>query len=83
LERPVKDKDVNKFVQLKGVEISLLVVALDCEGVIAHDVTLGAYNTNKLLEFIQTKFIPSLDRESFILMRNVPFRRSHEIQQAF
>ena len=29
-----------------------LVVAVGCERVIAHDVTLGAYNTYKFLEFI-------------------------------
>ena len=29
-----------------------LVVVVGREGVITHDVTLGAYNTNKFLEFI-------------------------------
>ena len=31
-----------------------------CEGIIACNVTLGAYNTYKFLEIIQTKIIPSL-----------------------
>ena len=29
---------------------------------IAHDLTRDAYHTNKFLEFIQTKVIPSLDK---------------------
>ena len=59
------------------------VVVVGHEGVITHDVTLGAYNTNKFLEFIQTKVIPSLDRQRVILIDNVPFHKCHEIQQAF
>jgi hypothetical protein len=66
----------------RGQDLSLVVV-VDCEGVIAHNVTLGAYNTNKFLEFIQTKVIPSLDIQRFILVNNVPFHKSHEWQQAF
>jgi hypothetical protein len=49
------------------------VAAVGHEGVIAYDFTLGAYNTNKFLEFIQTKAIPSLDRQRSIIMDNVPF----------
>jgi transposase len=59
------------------------VVVVGREGVIAHDVTLGAYNTNKFLEFIQTKVIPSLDEQRFIFIYNVPFHRPRKIQQAF
>ena len=40
-----------------------LVVALGCEGIIAHGVALGAYNIHKFLEFFQTKVIHSLDRQ--------------------
>lgn len=40
-----------------------LVVAVGCERVMAHDVTLGAYDKNKFLEIIQTNVIPSLDRQ--------------------
>ena len=57
-----------------------MVVAIGCERVIAHDVTLGAYNTNK---FIQTKVITSLDRQRFILMENFSSHITCEIQQAF
>jgi pyoverdine/dityrosine biosynthesis protein Dit1 len=39
----------------KGSNLSLVV---GHEGVIAHNVALGAYNTNKFLEFIQTKVHP-------------------------
>jgi hypothetical protein len=46
LEGLLNDKDANKFVQLKSLE-----VAVGREGVIAHDVTLGAYNTNKFFKF--------------------------------
>ena len=60
-----------------------LVVAVGREGIIAHDVTLGAYNTDKFLEFVLTKVIPSLDRQRFILMDNVSFHKSSEIQQTF
>jgi hypothetical protein len=42
-----------------------LVVAIGCEGVIAHNVTLGADDSKKFLEFTQTKVIPSLDRQRF------------------
>ena len=52
------------------------------EGVIAYDVTLGAYNTYQFLKLIQTKVVPSLDRQRFILMDNVPFHKSRENQQA-
>ena len=52
------DKDANEFVQLKGAEIYLWWVVVGCEGVIAQDVTFGAYNTYKFLWFIQTKVIP-------------------------
>jgi hypothetical protein len=78
LEGLVNDKDANKFFQLKSLE-----VAIGREGVIAHDVTLGAYNTNKFLKFFQTRVIPSLDRQTFMLMDNVPFHESREIQQVF
>jgi len=60
-----------------------VVLVVGCERVIVHDITLGAYNTNKFLEFVQTKVIPSLDRQRFILMDNIPFHRFYEIQQAF
>ena len=40
LEVLVEDKDANKFVQLKGVEIYLWLVAVGHEGVIAQDVAL-------------------------------------------
>ena len=66
----------------RGKNLSL-VVAIGHEGVIARDVTLGAYNIGKFLEFIQTKVIPNLDRQRFILMDNVPCHKSCEIQQAF
>ena len=66
----------------KGRNLSLVVV-LGCEGVIAYDVTLGTYNTNKFLVFIKTKVISSLDRQRFILMNNVPFHKSRETQQGF
>ena len=56
----------------RGQDLSLVVV-VGCEGV-----TLGAYNTNKFLEFIQTKVIPSLDIQRFILVNNVPFHKSRE-----
>lgn len=46
LEGLIKDKDANKFVQPSH------------EGVIAHNVTLGAYNIYKFLEFIHTKGHP-------------------------
>ena len=49
----------------------------------ALDITLGAYNANNFLELIQTKVIPSLHRQRFILMDNVPFHKSREVQQAF
>ena len=57
-------------------------IEVGCEGVIAHDVTLGASSTNKILEFIKAKVIPSLHRQKFSLMDNVPFHRSREIHQA-
>ena len=55
---------------------------MGCEGVIAHDVTLGVYNINKFFEFIQTKAIPSLARQRFILKDNVSIHKSREIQQS-
>ena len=66
----------------RGRNLSL-VIAVDHEGVIAHNVTLGAYNIDKLLEFIQTHIIPNLDIQKFILMNNVPLHKSRGIQQAF
>ena len=72
LEGLVDDKDANKFVQLKGVEVYLWWFELVMKGVIAHGVTLGAYNTNKHLKFIQTKIIHSLDRQRFILVDDCP-----------
>ena len=39
-----------------------LVVVVGREGALACNVRLGAYNTNKILEFIQIKVIPTLDR---------------------
>ena len=68
LEGLVEDKDANKFVQLKGIKNHLWWLQIGCEGVIAQDVTLCAYNTYKFLEFIQTKVIPSLDGQRVILM---------------
>ena len=59
------------------------VVAVGHEGVIAQDITLGAYNTTKFIKLIHNKVIPSLDRQRFILMDNVSFHRSREIQQTF
>ena len=53
------------------------------KGAIAHHVTFGAYNTHKFLEYLQTKVVPTLDKQRFILMCNVPCRMSREIQQAF
>ena len=38
-------------------------VTVGHEGAIPHDVTLGAHNTYKSLEFIQAHVIPSLDRQ--------------------
>lgn len=64
----------------RGQNLSL-VVAVGHEGVIAHNVTLRAYNSNKFLEFSQTKVIPSLDRRRF--MDNVPFHKFCNIPQAF
>ena len=60
-----------------------LVVVIDHEGVIAHNIALGAYNTNKFLEFIQTKVISNFNRQPFILMNIVTFHKSCEIQQIF
>ena len=48
-------------------------------GAIAHHVTLGAYITHKFLEVLQTKVVPTLDKQRFILMYNVPFLMSREI----
>jgi hypothetical protein len=78
----VEDKDANKYVQLKGINFCM-VVAVGCEGVIVDDVTLGAYNTEKILEFIQTKVIHGLDRQRFILIDTALLHKSREIQQAF
>jgi hypothetical protein len=39
------------------------VVAVGCEGIIAHDATLGASNIDTFLAFIQTKVIPSPDKQ--------------------
>ena len=52
-------------------------VAIGREGVIAYNVTLGAYHTYK---FLETKVIPSLDRQRFILMDNVPFHKSSDYE---
>jgi hypothetical protein len=60
-----------------------LVVVISHEGVVAHNVILGAHNTDKSFEFIHTKVIPSLERQRFVLMNNVPFHRFRAIQQAF
>lgn len=60
-----------------------LVVADGCEGVIAHNVTLGTYNTNNFLEFIQTKVISNFNRQPFILMDIVTFHKSRKIQEPF
>ena len=60
-----------------------LVVAIGREGVIAHDATLGAYNTDKFFKYMQAKVIPSLDRQRFILTGNVVFHIFRKIQQAF
>ena len=53
-------------------QILYLVVVVGREGVIAHDVTFGAYNTDKFLEFIRTEVIPSLDEQRFIFIDNIP-----------
>ena len=83
LEGLVKDKDANEFVQLKGVENCLWWLRLVVEGGIAHNATLGAYVTNKFLESIQAKVIPTLNRQRLILMDNIPIHKSRENQQAF
>ena len=59
----------------RGWNLSL-VVAAGHERVIAHDVTLGAYNTYKFLEFTQVKVNPNLDRQRCILMDNFSFHKS-------
>ena len=66
----------------KGRNLSL-VATFGHEGVIAYKVTLNTYNTYSFFEFIQTKVIPSLHRQRFILMDNVPFHKSQEIQHGF
>ena len=76
----VEDEDANEFIPTQRGQNLSLVVAVGCEGVIAHNATFGAYTTYKFLEFIQTKAISGLDRQRFILMENVPFGRSREIQ---
>ena len=58
----------------------ILVVVVGSDWLIAHDVTLGAYNTNK---FIQTNVITGLNRLRFILMEKVTFHITCELQQAF
>ena len=60
-----------------------LVVVVGCEQVIVHNVIFDAFNIDKFLEFIETKVIPSINRQRFILMDNVSFYKSHEIQQTF
>ena len=47
------DKNANEFIQLKGVKHNLWWLQnFGCERVVAHDVTLDAYNTNKFLGFL-------------------------------
>jgi hypothetical protein len=78
-----RDKDADEFVQLNGVKIYFWWVAVGCEGVIAQDGTLGAYNTYKFYDAFKPGPFLSLDRQRFILMDNVPFDKSRDIQQAF
>lgn len=58
-------------------------VVVGCEEVIAPNVKLNASNVDKFLECIQTKVIPYLDIQWFILLDNVPFHKSCEVQEAF
>jgi hypothetical protein len=66
----------------RGRNLSL-VDAVGCEGVIAHNITFGDYNTYKFLEFIQTMAISSLSRQRFILMDKCPIWKISWITTSF
>jgi hypothetical protein len=56
------------------------VVVVGHKGIITYYVTLGAFNVDKFVEFFQRQMIINCDKQSFILMYNVRFCKSCEIQ---
>jgi hypothetical protein len=56
------------------------VVVVGHKGIITYYVTLGAFNVDKFVEFFQRQMIIDCDKQSFILMDNVRFCKSCEIQ---
>jgi transposase len=57
-------------------------IAVSREGILAHDVRLGAYNSVSFTEFIRTKLLPALHHPKIILMDNVPFHKNSDVCQA-
>jgi hypothetical protein len=48
-----------------------IVVVVGHKGIITYYVTLGAFNVDKFVEFVQRQMILDCDKQSFILMDNV------------
>ena len=50
-------------------------VAVACEGIVATEVRLGAFNANLFVDFLMNSLIPALDGPCTIVMDNVPFHK--------
>ncbi|KAK3827670.1 MAG: DDE superfamily endonuclease-domain-containing protein [Benniella sp.] len=59
-----------------------LVVTVGKEGVIASHVELGAFHAESYLQFITTHLLPALHEPRTIVMDNVPFQKSKDVQDA-
>jgi hypothetical protein len=57
-----------------------IVVVIGHKGIITYYVTLGAFNVNKFVEFVQRQMILDCDKQRFILMDNVLFHKSCEVK---
>jgi transposase len=64
----------------RGRNISL-VVAIGMEGVIAAQVRLGAFNTERYNEFLRDGLLPALNGPRTLIQDNVPFHRSLVVQE--
>jgi transposase len=63
----------------RGRNVSV-VVAVGREGIIASEVRLGAFNTDRFNTFLADTLLPNLHGPRTIIMDNVPFHKSHEVQ---
>lgn len=57
-----------------------IVVVIGHKGIIKYYVTLGAFNVDKFVKFVQRQMIFDCDKQWFILMDNFLFRKSCEIK---